>query len=158
MGIVYEAKFLHNCTYFFKLTNFLYTIPQWREIDLFSVKLHKLYVYCTVFAMSCRSDRYEKFQIHNKAGRKGLVNRIPSCTRVEVFKTSALEARVMFYGLYNMALFGIRDILVRIRIRGSIPLTNGSRSRFFCLLLFEAIFTSFFKDKKSKNRRNEGFS
>jgi hypothetical protein len=49
-----------------------------------------------------------------------------------------------------MAVFGIRDILVRIRIRGSIPLTNGSRSRFFCLLLFEPIFTSFFKDKKSE--------
>jgi hypothetical protein len=40
----------------------------------------------------------------------------------------------------------IRDILVRIQIRGSVPLTNGSGSgscyfrRFFCLLLFEAAF------------------
>ncbi len=64
----------------------------------------------------------------------------------------------------------ISDILVRIRIRGSVPLTNGSGSGFgpcnfrqrfstwqlktiffyvfFCLLLFEATFTrtSFFKD------------
>jgi hypothetical protein len=58
----------------------------------------------------------------------------------------------------------IHDILVwiRIRIRGSMPLTNGSgsgscfffrhepRQKFFCLLLFEGTFTSFFKDKKSK--------
>jgi hypothetical protein len=69
----------------------------------------------------------------------------------------------------------IRDILVRIRISGSVPLTNGSGSdsgsssgswyfrqrpsrlqvttnnyffsMFFCLLLFEVKFTSFFKDK-----------
>jgi hypothetical protein len=57
----------------------------------------------------------------------------------------------------------IHEILVRIRIRGSIALTNGSGSRscffvsdlqdvkkVFCLLLFEGTFTSFFKDKKSK--------
>ncbi len=61
------------------------------------------------------------------------------------------------------------DILLRIRIRGSMLLTNGSGSgscyfrhwpsihqqktnlkKFFCLLLFEGTFTSFFKDKKSK--------
>ncbi len=70
----------------------------------------------------------------------------------------------------------IHDILGWIRIRGSMPLTNGSGSgsdpdpgscyfrhwpsrcqqktnfltQFFCLLLFEATFTSFFKDKMSK--------
>jgi hypothetical protein len=64
----------------------------------------------------------------------------------------------------------IHDILgwIRIRIRGSMPLTNGSGScyfrqwpsrcqqetnffsQFFCLLLFECTFTSLFKDKKSK--------
>ncbi len=62
----------------------------------------------------------------------------------------------------------IHDILVRVRIRGSIPMTNGygscyfhqwpSRSQqkiiffstFSCLLLFEGTFTSFFKDKKSQ--------
>jgi hypothetical protein len=62
----------------------------------------------------------------------------------------------------------IRDIFVRIRIRGSVPLTNGSGlnrdptpdpaifvsdlrdGKIFCLLLFDAIFTSFFKDKKHK--------
>jgi hypothetical protein len=85
--------------------------------------------------------------------------------------------------------FRIHDILVwiRIRIRGSMPLTNGSGSGFgiririllissltfktpnknlilrklFCLLLFEGTFTSFFKDKiqkKSENSRNQGFS
>ncbi len=79
----------------------------------------------------------------------------------------------------------IRDILVliRIRISGSVPLTNGSGfgsgsdsgsgsyyfrqwpsrrqlkifvSKFFCLLLFEATFKSFFKlqvKKKSQNSR-----
>jgi hypothetical protein len=31
-------------------------------------------------------------------------------------------------------------------------------SKLFCLLLFEDTFTSFFKDKKSLNSRNQGFS
>jgi hypothetical protein len=68
----------------------------------------------------------------------------------------------------------IHDILgwIRIRILGSMPLTNGFGSgswscyirhwhsrcqqktnfltQFFCLLFFEVTFTSFFKDKKSK--------
>jgi hypothetical protein len=68
----------------------------------------------------------------------------------------------------------IHDILVwiRIRIRGSMPLTNGSGSgfrsfyfhhspsrcqqktnlkkKFFCTLLFIGTFTSFFKDKSQK--------
>jgi hypothetical protein len=69
----------------------------------------------------------------------------------------------------------IHDILVwiRIQIRGSRPLTNGSRfgsgsfynlifiidlqdankkkyKTKFCILFFECTFTSFFKDKKSK--------
>jgi hypothetical protein len=81
----------------------------------------------------------------------------------------------------------IHDILVWIRIRiwirGSMPLTNGSESGsgscyfrhwpsrcqqktnflifFCCFLLFKGTFTSFFKDKKlkeSQNRRNQGFS
>ncbi len=70
--------------------------------------------------------------------------------------------------------FRIHDILVwiRIRIHRSMPLTNGSgfgsgscyfrhwpsrrqqktnlKKRFFCLLLFEGTFTSFFKDEKCK--------
>ncbi len=71
-------------------------------------------------------------------------------------------------------------IRIRIRIRGFMPLSNGSGSCyfrhwpsrghqestgvvivFFCLFLFEGTFTSFFKDKKSKksqNNRNQGFS
>ncbi len=66
----------------------------------------------------------------------------------------------------------IHDILVWIRIRGSMPPTNGSGSRFgsgscffhhwptrrrqkilkkfLCILIFECTFTSFVKDKKSK--------
>ncbi len=77
-------------------------------------------------------------------------------------------------------MFRIHDIVVwiRIRIRGSMPLTNGSgswirillfssltfknhqKTNFFFLLLFEGTFTSFFKDKKSNshNSRNQGFS
>ncbi len=77
-------------------------------------------------------------------------------------------------------MFRIHDILVwiRIRIRGSIPLNNGSGSGFwirillfsslttrkliffkvFCLLLFECTVTSFFKNNKSQNSRNQGFS
>ncbi len=67
----------------------------------------------------------------------------------------------------------ILDILVwiRILIRGSMPLTNGSGSlyfhhwpsrckqktnlkkKFFCTLLFEDTFTSFFKGNKSKRGR-----
>jgi hypothetical protein len=72
--------------------------------------------------------------------------------------------------------FRIYDILVCIRIRGSMPLINGSgfgsdpaifvidlqdvnkklirdKKKFFCLFLFESTFTSFFKDKKSKRSR-----
>jgi hypothetical protein len=62
----------------------------------------------------------------------------------------------------------IHDILVwiRIRTRGSMPLTNGSgygfidlqdankklifKNKFFFVILFEGTFASFFKDKKSK--------
>ncbi len=77
---------------------------------------------------------------------------------------------------YLAAVFPILDILVciRILIRGSMPLTNGSGSgcgsgssifiidlldtnkkrfffqKFFCIVLFEGTFTSFLKDKKSK--------
>ncbi len=68
---------------------------------------------------------------------------------------------------------------MRIQIRGSIPLTNGSGSgcgscyfrqwssrcqqkKFFCLLLFDGTFRSFFKDNKfiemSQNSRNQCFS
>ncbi len=66
------------------------------------------------------------------------------------------------------SVFRIHDILVWIRIRGYMPLTNGSGSCYFrhwpsrcqqklifvrknfCFLLFEGTFTSFFKDKKLK--------
>jgi hypothetical protein len=68
------------------------------------------------------------------------------------------------------AVLRIRDILVWIRIRGSVPQTNGSGfgscyffvsdlqdgnyqkkivQRFFAYLLYEATFSSFFKAKKS---------
>ena len=34
--------------------------------------------------------------------------------------------------LYSVPVLRIRDILVRIRIRGPVPLTNGSGSCYFC--------------------------
>ncbi len=52
--------------------------------------------------------------------------------------------------------FRIHDMLVWIRIRGSMPLTNGSgidlqdANKKTILSLFEGRFTSFFKDKNSK--------
>jgi hypothetical protein len=68
-------------------------------------------------------------------------------------------------------MYRIHDILVRIRICGSYPLTDPDPDpaldpvlfvsdlqdankklffpKFFCLLLFEGTFTWFFKDKKS---------
>ncbi len=59
----------------------------------------------------------------------------------------------------------IRDILVRIRIRTLLfcqQLTSQQKKlRFFfevfCLLLFEGTFKLVFKDKTSKNSRNQGF-
>ena len=81
--------------------------------------------------------------------------------------------------------FRIHDILVWIRIRGSMPLANGSWSwirildpdpaifvidlqdiskklnflhNFFCLLLFEGTFTLFFKDKKSQKESHNSDS
>jgi hypothetical protein len=76
------------------------------------------------------------------------------------------------YYLHLEAVLRIRDILVRIRIRESVSLTNRSGPRLqillffvinlhdadqktkkiFCLLLFEGTFTTFFKDKKSERR------
>ncbi len=66
--------------------------------------------------------------------------------------------------LSSVPVLRIHDILVRIRIRGTVPLIKRSGScffchwssrhqqitsfsQFFCLLLFEGTFTSFFKDK-----------
>ncbi len=62
------------------------------------------------------------------------------------------------------AVLRIHDILVWIRIRRSMPLTNldppffvtdlqeANKKLIFCLLLFEGTLTSFFKDKKSKEK------
>jgi hypothetical protein len=56
-----------------------------------------------------------------------------------------------------LAVFGIRDSLVRIRMRvqvfSSVTFKTLTKilffSKFLCLFLFECTFTSFFKDKKS---------
>ncbi len=69
----------------------------------------------------------------------------------------------------GLSVFRIRDMLVRIWIRGSVPRTNlRIRSCSFrqwpsrCQLHFEGTFMTFFKDKnvikKSQNNRNHGFS
>jgi len=65
---------------------------------------------------------------------------------------------------------GSMSILMWIRIRGSMPLTSGSGSgslhlwqntnfkkKFFCKILFEGTFTSFFWVKKSKRSHNKCF-
>jgi hypothetical protein len=102
------------------------------------------------------------------------------------YKKTFVDCRIFM----RQAVLRIHDILVWIRIliwiRGSMPLTNGSGSgvdpdpaifvidlqdanqkqiclkKFFCLLLFEGTFTSFFKDKmsqkKSQSSRNQDFS
>jgi hypothetical protein len=75
---------------------------------------------------------------------------------------------------YSRTAASVHDILVWIRIRGSMPLTNGSGSgsgfglflfslltfnlptktnlkkQFFCILIFKGTFTSFFKGKSQK--------
>ncbi len=58
-----------------------------------------------------------------------------------------------------LAKLGISDILVQIRIRGSITLTNGSGSCYFRqwpLWRLKIFKTSFFKDKKSRKRHKTG--
>ncbi len=97
------------------------------------------------------SDRYEKLQIHENSRSKGFVNRIPSC-RVGAFKTSALQARVMFN-----AVLQIHDILVRVGIRGSIiPLTNGFGSdpaiSFFVYYFLKLHLHNFSKMKSRKEQ------
>jgi hypothetical protein len=91
--------------------------------------------------------------------------------------------RIFTGTIHCVAMLRIHDILVWIRIRGSMPLTNGSGygsdpvifvidlqdankkiifyKYFFCLLLFEGTFTLFSKiksPKESQNSRNQGFS
>ncbi len=86
--------------------------------------------------------------------------------------------RILCYSSFA-AVLRIRDILVRIRIRGSVTLTNGSGSwyfvidlqdankelffaNFFCLLLFRGAFSHHISKikiiKNSQNSRNLGFS
>ncbi len=83
--------------------------------------------------------------------------------------------------VHSASVFRIHEILVRIRIRGSIPLIRiwirmririllfssvtfnqqKNFSKLLCSVLLKGTFTSFFKDKKSKrvtNSRNQGFS
>ncbi len=92
------------------------------------------------------------------------------CAALKVLESSQVQA--------PKPVLRIPDIMVRIRIRGSVPLTNRSGScyfrqwssrwqqqkifYFFCFLLFEATLTSIFKEKsrhkESQNRRNQGFS
>ncbi len=62
-----------------------------------------------------------------------------------------------------VAVMWIRDILIRIPIRGSVPLFYGSIfGSGSCLLLYEITYTSIFKGikskKKEKNSKNQGFS
>jgi hypothetical protein len=67
-----------------------------------------------------------------------------------------LEVGLRQLGRHLLPVLRIHDILgwIRIRIRGSMPLDLQDANKklnflhnFFCLLLFEGTFTSFFKDK-----------
>jgi hypothetical protein len=91
------------------------------------------------------------------------------CAALKVLESSQVHA--------PKPVLRIPDIMVRIRIRGSVPLTNRSgscyfrqwpsrwrqtkNSNLFCFLLFEAPLTSVFKEKsrhkESQNSRNQGF-
>jgi len=58
-----------------------------------------------------------------------------------------------------MAVFRIHDILVWIWIRGSMPLTNGSGSCYFCHLKVDLQHFSKIKSQKdSQNNGNQSFS
>ncbi len=115
-------------------------------------------VWCTVFEMWSDEFRTEMLTVT-----------VPLLARLR--PTSLPQSSLLAIAGMLSPVLGIRNILVRIRIRGFIPLTNGSVPRpdycyfrqwssrwqqeiifftkFFCLLLFEATFTSFLKDKKS---------
>ncbi len=92
------------------------------------------------------------------------------CAALKVLESSQVQA--------PKPVLRIPDIIVRIRIRGSVPLTyivdpdpaifvsdlqDGNKKNYnlFCFLLFEATLTSVFKEKchkESQNSRNQGFS
>jgi hypothetical protein len=91
-------------------------------------------------------------------------------------KETAVAAAAALYSPSRVRTTSLRilDILVRIRIRGSMPLTmdpdpaifvldlqdtnkkTNFKRKFFCLLLIDGTFTSFFKDKKSKRSQKTG--
>jgi hypothetical protein len=114
--------------------------------------------------------------IHNH-GRTFSERRLPAPWRINPYKQVSTDNTGSKIQDENQAVLRIHDILmwIRIRIRGSMPLTNGSVSwirildtdpaffvidrqdankklikKIFCFLLFEGISTSFFKYKKSK--------
>jgi hypothetical protein len=94
----------------------------------------------------------------------------PDIVRLLVQQSAKQQTQYFFYSyVRKAAVLRIHDILVwnQIRIRRSMPLTNGSGSFYFIIdlqdangkriskksffiLLFEGTFTSFFKDKSQK--------
>ncbi len=94
---------------------------------------------------------------------------LTSSTLSNKYRHTLTFCKSLVINIGRLAVLRIHAILmwIRIRIRGSLPLTDGSgfgsRSFYFhhwpsrrpqktniCILLFEGTFTSFFKDKKSK--------
>ncbi len=103
------------------------------------------------------AQRWSKQTVKNTI-KKGTKTSLQTCTYVDPHEHA--------WNTTNTVVVRIRGILVRIQIRESVPLANGSGScyfftdlqdaykklffpkfKFFCLILFEG--TSFFKDKKS---------
>jgi hypothetical protein len=113
---------------------------------------------------------------------RGLYGELQSYRREEAFSpnrtssTAAQEISLLFCGsflsgsetlIYLELVLRIRDILERLRILGSVAMTNGSgcgsgsHKNIRIRIRNTGTFTSFFKDKKvikkSQNIRNQGF-
>jgi hypothetical protein len=93
---------------------------------------------------------------------KELKNIIKKGKRVQTVKETQSWYLTVSTSCVQKAVLQIRDILLRLRIRGSVQQANESGScsvchwpssakkkLLFCLLLFVGTFTAFFKDKRS---------
>jgi hypothetical protein len=109
-----------------------------------------------------RPDPYPQHCIKMKKSETGyrrtdvsdLVMVLASFSVVDVDSLGLLDTHTM------KSVLRINDILVRIWIRGSMPLTNGSGfgsgSKFYCVLLFEGTFTSVSKIKSKRSHNAVG--
>jgi hypothetical protein len=129
---------------------------------LFTSCLTSIWKQFSHFPLSCHSLNVLSDE---KRGESKVHPVIRSPSRPRFFFIIKSDLQYVFY-CQKEAVLRIHEILVRIWIRRSIPLTNGSGScyvfspvtfktstnffftKIFCLLLFKGTFTSSFKDKK----------